>query len=98
MARCGRCGLLKEDDTLGDEIGGFCLWYRMDVPKDALWQHRNCSSFHKRLSGWSAQQHWDFTRARSDMFDSYLSARRAMFFAAASLALSLCAFALTIWG
>lgn len=97
MARCGGCGLLKEDSGLGDEIAGHCLWYRMDVPKDAAWEYRQCAYFHKRLQDWSAEKHWEFTRARTDMSDSYHASRRAMFFAVVSLGLSILSLVMSVW-
>ena len=98
MARCGRCGLLEEDSGLGNEIAGHCLWYRMDVPKDAAWEHRQCIYFHKKLQAWTAKQHWDFTRDRTDMSDSYRASQRAIFFSVTSLGLSILSFILSVWG
>ena len=85
MARCGRCGLLKEDRGLGNQISGECLWYHVEIPEDSLFEHRDCEQFHKKLSDWSASDHWDYARQRSDMHDGFKSAQRAVLFSIISL-------------
>tara|TARA_R110000824_G_scaffold199734_3_gene383695 strand:+ start:1307 stop:1597 length:291 start_codon:yes stop_codon:yes gene_type:complete len=85
MARCGACGILKEDQGLGKPISGECLWYHMEVPTDALFEHRDCDQFHKKLSGWSASDHWDYARQRSDMHDGFKAAQKAVLFSIISL-------------
>ena len=85
MARCGRCGLLQLDGDLGKRIAGECLWFHMEIPKDALFEHRDCEQFHKRIKTWPALQHWNYARQRSDMHDGFKAAQRAVLFSIISL-------------
>ena len=89
MARCGRCGLLESDASLGNDIGGECLWFHMEIPKDALFEHRDCDQFHKKLEAWSAREHWDYARQRSDMHDGFKAAQRAVLFSLISMLIAI---------
>ena len=89
MARGGRCGLFQEDNELGDEIAGMCLWYQMEVPKDVLFDYRECSFFHKKLKTLTPFAHWKYVIERQGMGEAYKKARRALAFSLLSVAMSL---------
>ena len=78
MARCGRCGLWAKypDDFEEKKYAGMCLWYRLRLSEESVWEHRKCDNFFDRVPQWDEKSHLDYSR-------------RALFFSVSALTLSI---------
>lgn len=90
MARCGRCGLWESYPADHHErvYAGACLWYRIRLPEDAVYEKRECSDFFERFPSMTPKEHFDYKFRAENIGDSYKSAKRALFFSLAALAFS----------
>lgn len=91
MARCGRCGLWAKypDDFKEKKYAGMCLWYRLRLSEESVWEHRKCDNFFDRVPQWDEKSHLDYALKWSDIGRSWRASRRAMFFSVAALLLSI---------
>ena len=91
MARCGRCGLWAKypDDFEEKKYAGMCLWYRLRLSEESVWEHRKCDNFFDRVPQWDEKSHLDYALKWSDIGRSWRASRRAMFFSVAALLLSI---------
>jgi len=90
MARCGRCGLFAQypGDFSEKKYAGMCLWYRIRLPEDEVWEQRKCAQFFERIPNWTSQQHWSYATRHDDLGRSWHASRRALTFSLFSLVLS----------
>jgi hypothetical protein len=89
MARCGRCGFFKSYDGVSKQAG-VCLMYRgLDIPEDALWEHRQCAEYTQKIPDWTPEQHFEFEVKRHGVERSWRANRRAMIFSCAALTVSI---------
>ena len=61
----------------------------LQLPEDALWEHRKCPEYTQKIPDWSPEQHFEFEVKRHGVERSWRASRRAMIFSCAALALSL---------
>ena len=61
----------------------------LQLPEDALWEHRKCPEYTQRIPDWSPEQHFDFEVQRHGVERSWRANRRAMIFSSAALVFSL---------
>jgi hypothetical protein len=89
MARCGRCGFYKSYDGASKQAGT-CLMYRgLQIPEDALWEHRACSEYLQKIPDWTPEDHFDFELKRHGVERSWRASRRALVFSCSALVVSL---------
>ena len=89
MARCGRCGFYKAYNGASKQAG-VCLMYRgLQVPEDAVWEHRKCPEYTQKIPDWPPEQHFEFEVKRHGVERSWRASRRAMIFSSAALVLSI---------
>jgi len=88
MARCGRCGLFKPYDETSKQAG-VCLMYRgLQIPEDALWEHRTCPEYTQKIPDWSPEEHFEFEVKRHGVERSWRANRRALVFSFSALVVS----------
>ena len=89
MARCGRCGFFKSYEGASKQAG-VCLMFRgLQLPEDALWEHRKCPEYTQKIPDWTPEQHFDFEVKRHDVQRSWRASRRALFFSCSALVVSI---------
>jgi hypothetical protein len=89
MARCGRCGFFKSYEGVSKQAG-VCLMFRgLEVPEDALWEHRSCFEYTQRLPDWTPEQHFDFEMKRYNVESNSIASKRAFVFSSAALVISI---------
>jgi len=52
----------------------------LQLPEDALWEHRKCPEYTQKIPDWTPEQHFDFEVKRHDVQRSWRASRRALFF------------------
>ena len=69
---------------------GVCLMYRgLQIPEDALWEHRKCSEYTQKIPDWTPEQHFEFEVKRHGVERSWRASRRAMIFSCVALVVSI---------
>jgi hypothetical protein len=75
------------DDT--SKQAGVCLMYRgLQIPEDALWEHRACPEYIQKIPDWSPEDHFDFELKRHGVERSWRASRRALVFSCFALVIS----------
>ena len=99
MARCGRCGLWAKypEDHREKKYAGTCLYYRLRLPEESVWEERKCPEFFERIPGWTQLQLWNYALRHQDLGRTYRASRRALFFSLVALALSISGFVLKLF-
>lgn len=88
MARCGRCGFFKSYEGVSKQAG-LCLMYRgLQIPEDALWEHRKCAEYTQKMPDWTPEEHFEFEMKRHSIERTSISNKRAFFFSSAALIIS----------
>jgi len=73
-----------------------CLWYRIRLPEDEVWEQRKCPQFFECIPHWDSSQHWSYALRHHDLGRSWRASRRALFFSAAALLLSMVGFVVSL--
>ena len=73
-----------------------CLWYRLRLPEEEVWEKRECPEFFEKIPDWTSQQHWAYATQHQDLGRTYRASKRALVFSLAALAFSLTGFALKL--
>ena len=92
MARCGRCGLYQPypEDYPETAVRGVCLWSRLRVPGDAVFDPRpGCSEFFEKIPGLEPMAQFKYHLERSGLRENYLLQRRSLYFSSIALVISL---------
>jgi hypothetical protein len=61
----------------------------LEVPEDALWEHRSCFEYTQRLPDWTPEQHFEFEMKRYNVERNSILSRRALFFSCGALVVSI---------
>ena len=94
MARCGRCGMFSvyPEDYHEQKWAGTCLWYQIRLPKDEVWEKRECSDFFERIPGLDPIAQFDYKLKRENVGDAYTTAKRSKRIAYVALIITLVEF------
>ena len=65
------------------------MYRGLQIPEDALWEHRACSEYLQKIPDWTPEDHFDFELKRHGVERSWRASRRAMIFSSAALVLSI---------
>ena len=66
-----------------------CLWFRLRIPDDMVWEKRNCPPFFERMPQWDEAQHLNYALRWMDIGRNSRASKRAMFFSLAALTISI---------
>jgi len=64
------------------------MYRGLQVPEDALWEHRKCSEYTQKIPDWTPEQHFEFEVKRYSVERSWRASKRATFFSLAALVIS----------
>jgi len=65
------------------------MYRGLQIPEDALWEHRKCSEYTQKIPDWAPEQHFEFEVKRHGVERSWRASRRAMIFSCVALVVSI---------
>ena len=60
------------------------MYRGLQIPEDALWEHRKCSEYTQKIPDWTPEQHFEFEVKRYSVERSWRASKRATFFSLAA--------------
>ena len=65
------------------------MYRGLQIPEDALWEHRICSEYLQKIPDWTPEDHFDFELKRHGVERNWRASKRALVFSCSALFISL---------
>tara|TARA_R100000152_G_C6666717_1_gene104131 strand:+ start:447 stop:668 length:222 start_codon:yes stop_codon:yes gene_type:complete len=65
------------------------MYRGLQIPEDALWEHRSCPEYIQKIPDWTPEDHFDFELKRHGVERSWRASKRALVFSCSALVVSI---------